>query len=206
MAAAKAAAAAWASTPEGVEARLLSEPFFIREVWRKKIDWLRANREARHINDFLMGTVKKSLLRLDVVRSKQGVAIDINSELAAYWHGRWQRLADFTKREALSAAHEIANRLAEMLETECAALGLTAEGMSVEELDWIYCTWAEKCWPFALCLLHGPRRGNEIGSLPPFCACARRTGGAVKSGVFAVTGAKTSCVQSAQFIARPTPM
>ncbi|MBX8837528.1 replication endonuclease [Enterobacter sp. Y17] len=139
MAAAKAAAAAWASTPEGVEARLLSEPFFIREVWRKKIDWLRANREARHINDFLMGTVKKSLLRLDVVRSKQGVATDINSELAAYWHGRWQRLADFTKREALSAAHEIANRLAEMLETECAALGLTAEGMSVEELDWIYC-------------------------------------------------------------------
>ncbi|HDR2618771.1 TPA: replication endonuclease [Enterobacter asburiae] len=139
MAAAKAAAAAWASTPEGVEARLLSEPFFIREVWRKKIDWLRANREARHINDFLMGTVKKSLLRLDVVRSKQGVATDVNSELAAYWHGRWQRLADFTKREALSAAHEIANRLAEMLETECAALGLTAEGMSVEELDWIYC-------------------------------------------------------------------
>ncbi|MEL1256905.1 replication endonuclease [Enterobacter hormaechei] len=139
MAAAKAAAAAWASTPDGVEARLLSEPFFIREVWRKKIDWLRANREARHINDFLMGTVKKSLLRLDVVRSKQGVATDVNSELAAYWHGRWQRLADFTKREALSAAHEIANRLAEMLETECAALGLTAEGMSVEELDWIYC-------------------------------------------------------------------
>ncbi|WP_047368750.1 replication endonuclease, partial [Enterobacter bugandensis] len=139
MASAKAAAAAWASTPEGVEARLLSEPFFIREVWRKKIDWLRANREARHINDFVMGTVKKSLLRLDVVRSKQGVATDVNSELAAYWHGRWQRLADFTKREALSAAHEIANRLAEMLETECAALGLTAEGMSVEELDWIYC-------------------------------------------------------------------
>ncbi|HAV1522162.1 TPA: replication endonuclease [Enterobacter hormaechei subsp. steigerwaltii] len=139
MAAAKAAAAVWASTPEGVEARLLSEPFFIREVWRKKIDWLRTNREARHINDFLMGTVKKSLLRLDVVRSKQGVATDVNSELAAYWHGRWQRLADFTKREALSAAHEIANRLAEMLETECAALGLTAEGMSVEELDWIYC-------------------------------------------------------------------
>jgi hypothetical protein len=139
MAAAKAAAAAWASTPEGVEARLLSEPFFIREVWRKKIDWLRANREARHINDFVMGTVKKSLLRLDVVRSKQGVATDVNSELAAYWHGRWQCLADFTKREALSAAHEIANRLAEMLETECAALGLTAEGMSVEELDWIYC-------------------------------------------------------------------
>lgn len=134
-----AAAAAWADTPEGVEGRLLSEPFFIREVWRKKIDWLRANRETRHINDFLMGTVKKSLLRLEVVRSKQGVATDITSELAAYWHGRWQNLADFTKREALSAAHEIGNRLAEMLETECAALGLTAEGMSVEELDWVYC-------------------------------------------------------------------
>lgn len=138
MAAAKAAAAAWASTPEGVEARLLSEPFFVREVWRKKIDWLRANREARHINDFLMGTVKKSLLRLDVVRSKQGVASDVTSEMSAYWHGRWQRLADFTKREALSAAHEIGNRLAEMLETECAAIGVTAEGMSIEDLDWIY--------------------------------------------------------------------
>lgn len=58
MEAAKATAAAWANTPEGVEARLLSEPFFIREVWRKKIEWLRANREARHTNDFLMGTVK----------------------------------------------------------------------------------------------------------------------------------------------------
>ncbi len=138
-AAAIAAAAAWAETPEGVEGRLLTEPFFIREVWRKKIEWLRDNRKPQHINDFLMGTVKKSLLRLDVVRSKQGVANDVNSELAAYWHARWQRLADFTKREALSAANEIANRLAEMLETECAALGLTAEGMSIEELDWIYC-------------------------------------------------------------------
>lgn len=138
-AAAIAAAAAWAETPEGVEGRLLSEPFFIREVWRKKIDWLRSNREARHINDFLMGTVKKSLLRLDVARSKQGVATDVTSELAAYWHGRWQRLANFTKREALSAANEIGSRIAEMLETECEALGLTAEGMSVEELDWLYC-------------------------------------------------------------------
>lgn len=138
-AAAIAAAVAWADTPEGVEGRLLSEPFFIREVWRKKIDWLRANRETRHINDFLMGTVKKSLLRLDVVRCKQGVATDVTGELAAYWHGRWQRLADFTKREALSAANEIGSRIAEMLETECEALGLTAEGMSVEELDWLYC-------------------------------------------------------------------
>ncbi|WP_425332252.1 replication endonuclease [Lelliottia amnigena] len=86
-----------------------------------------------------MGTVKKSLLRLDVVRSKQGVATDVTGELAAYWHGRWQRLADFTKREALSAANEIGSRIAEMLETECEALGLTAEGMSVEELDWLYC-------------------------------------------------------------------
>ncbi|WP_449547189.1 replication endonuclease [Lelliottia amnigena] len=138
-AAAIAAAAAWAETPEGVEDRLSSEPFFIREVWRKKIDWLRSNREIRHINDFLMGTVKKSLLRLDVVRSKQGVATDITGELAAYWHGRWQRLVDFTKREALSAANEIGSRIAEMLETECEALGLTAEGMSVEQLDWLYC-------------------------------------------------------------------
>lgn len=133
------AAAAWANTPEGVEARLLSEPFFIREVWRKKIEWLRANRETRHTNDFLMGTVKKSLLRLDVVRTRQGVSPDITGELAAYWFGRWQRLADFTKREALSAANEIASRMAEMLGTECEALGRNVSDMNVEELDWLYC-------------------------------------------------------------------
>ncbi|CAH6582173.1 hypothetical protein AI2935V1_1912 [Citrobacter freundii] len=138
-AAAKAAAAAWANTPEGVEARLLSEPFFIREVWRKKIEWLRANRETRHTNDFLMGTVKKSLLRLDVVRTRQGVSPDLTGELAAYWFGRWQRLADFTKREALSAANEIASRMAEMLGTECEALGRNVSDMNVEELDWLYC-------------------------------------------------------------------
>ncbi|WP_448667037.1 replication endonuclease [Escherichia coli] len=139
MEAAKATAAAWANTPEGVEARLLSEPFFIREVWRKKIEWLRANREARHTNDFLMGTVKKSLLRLDVVRTRQGVSPDLTGELAAYWFGRWQRLADFTKREALSAANEIASRMAEMLGTECEALGRNVSDMNVEELDWLYC-------------------------------------------------------------------
>ncbi|WP_245675208.1 replication endonuclease [Candidatus Erwinia dacicola] len=136
---AAAAVAAWASTPEGVDARLLSEPYFIREVWRKKIDWLRANRESRHVNDFLMGTVRKSLMRLDVVRSRQGVASDMTGELTAYWHGRWQRLADFTKREALSAAYEIGNRLAEMYGTECQALGLTEESMTNDQLDWLYC-------------------------------------------------------------------
>lgn len=139
MEAAKATTAAWANTPEGVEARLLSEPFFIREVWRKKIEWLRVNRETRHTNDFLMGTVKKSLLRLDVVRTRQGVSPDITGELAAYWFGRWQRLADFTKREALSAANEIASRMAEMLGTECEALGRNVSDMNVEELDWLYC-------------------------------------------------------------------
>lgn len=136
--AAKAALMAWANTPEGVEARLISEPFFIREVWRKKIEWLRANREARHINDFLMGTVKKSLMRLDAVRNRQGVATDVASELAAYWRERWQRLADFTKREALSAANEIASRMAEMFETECTALGVQVETMSNDDLDWLY--------------------------------------------------------------------
>lgn len=136
---AKATAAAWADTPEGVEARLLSEPFFIREVWRKKIEWLRANREARHINDFLMGTVKKSLLRLDAVRTRQGVATDVTSELAAYWHEQWQHLAGFTKREALSAANEIASRIAEMFDTECEAMGLEVETMSNDDLDWLYC-------------------------------------------------------------------
>ncbi|HHL2822266.1 TPA: replication endonuclease [Citrobacter murliniae] len=136
--AAKAASMAWANTPEGVETRLVSEPFFIREVWRKKIEWLRVNREARHINDFLMGTVKKSLLRLDAVRTRQGVATDVASELAAYWRGRWQRLADFTKREALSAANEIASRMAEMFETECTAQGLQVETMSNDDLDWLY--------------------------------------------------------------------
>ncbi|MEX3019350.1 replication endonuclease [Kluyvera sp. STS39-E] len=136
--AAKAAAAAWADTPEGVEARLLSEPYYIREVWRKKIDWLRANREARHINDFLMGTVKKSLMRLDVVRIRQGAETNIGSELAAYWQEEWQRLAGFTKREALSAAHEIANRLEEMFNTECEAQKLTVDSMTNDQLDWLY--------------------------------------------------------------------
>lgn len=136
--AAKAASMDWANTPEGVEVRLASEPFFIREVWRKKIEWLRVNREARHINDFLMGTVRKSLLRLDAVRTRQGVATDVASELAAYWRGRWQRLADFTKREALSAANEIASRMAEMFETECTALGVQVETMSNDDLDWLY--------------------------------------------------------------------
>lgn len=136
--AAKAAAAGWADTPEGVEARLLSEPYYIREVWRKKIDWLRANREARHINDFLMGTVKKSLMRLDVVRTRQGAETDTGSELAAYWHEEWQRLAGFTKREALSAAHEIAHRLEEMFNTECEAQKLTVESMTNDQLDWLY--------------------------------------------------------------------
>lgn len=82
-----------------------------------------------------MGTVKKSLLRLNVVRTRQGVSPDITGELAAYWFGRWQRLADFTKREALSAANEIANRIAEMLGTECEALGMNVSDMNVEELD-----------------------------------------------------------------------
>jgi hypothetical protein len=121
-----------------VETRLNSEPFFIREVWRKKITWLQVNRETRHVNDFFMGTVKKSLLRLDVVRSRQGITNDASSELAAYWRGRWSHLAEFTKREALSAAHEIAGRLREMFDTECAALNLDLDTMSDEELNWIY--------------------------------------------------------------------
>lgn len=76
MEAAKATAAAWANTPEGVEARLLSEPFFIREVWRKKIEWLRVNRETRHTNDFLMGTVKKSLRQMQAI----GFGWDVNAQ------------------------------------------------------------------------------------------------------------------------------
>lgn len=131
-------AAEWANTPDGIESRLADEPFFIREVWRKKIQWLRANRGERHINDFFMGTVKKSLLRLDIVRGRQGVDEHAYSELAAYWRGRWARLADFTKKEALSAAYEIANRLAEMFETECEALGLDVETMSNDDLDWLH--------------------------------------------------------------------
>ncbi|EHU9029583.1 TPA: replication endonuclease [Escherichia coli] len=156
--AAKAAAAAWADTPEGVEARLLSEPFFIREVWRKKIEWLRANRNARHINDFLMGTVKKSLLRLDAVRTRQGVATDVASELAAYWHEQWQHLAGFTKREALSAANEIANRMAEMFETECTALGVQVETMSNDDLDWLY--WHLGREALSLCVVPPAWRGE----------------------------------------------
>lgn len=135
---AKEKAAAWADTPEGVEAHLAEEPFYIREVWRKKIQWLRANREARHINDFFMGTVKKSLLRLEIVRTRQGVDEHSHTELAAYWREPWSRLASFTKKEALSAAYEIANRIAEMYNTECEAMGLSAETMSNDDLDWLH--------------------------------------------------------------------
>lgn len=109
----------WMNTPEGVESRLHEQPFFIRDTYRQKIEWLRANREPRHVSAFFMGTVKKALLRLDVVRSKQGVRDGFTSELASYWRTRWQHIAEFTKHEVINAGHAIAASLAEMFETEC---------------------------------------------------------------------------------------
>ncbi|WP_409309013.1 replication endonuclease [Pectobacterium sp. B1J-3] len=109
----------WMETPEGVEGRLLEQPFFIRDTYRKKIEWLRANREVRHVSAFFMGTVKKALLRLDAVRAKQGVRDGFTSELVSYWRARWQHLAEFTKHEAINAGHAIAASIAEMFETEC---------------------------------------------------------------------------------------
>ncbi|TAI92992.1 replication endonuclease [Pectobacterium versatile] len=109
----------WMETPEGVESRLLEQPFFIRDTYRQKIEWLRANREVRHVSAFFMGTVKKALLRLDAVRVKQGVRDGFTSELASYWRARWQHLAEFTKHEAINAGHAIAASITEMFETEC---------------------------------------------------------------------------------------
>lgn len=74
----------WMNTPEGVESRLHEQPFFIRYTYRQKIEWLRINREPRHVSAFFMGTVKKALLRLDAVRTRQGVRDGFTSELASY--------------------------------------------------------------------------------------------------------------------------
>ncbi|RLM23627.1 hypothetical protein BIY29_10005 [Brenneria alni] len=109
----------WMETPEGVEARLREQPFFIRDTYRQKIEWLRTNREPRHVSAFFMGTVKKALLRLDAVRTKQGVRDGFVSELASYWRARWAHLAEFTRREVINAGHAIAASVAEMFETEC---------------------------------------------------------------------------------------
>ncbi|QQA76199.1 replication endonuclease [Pectobacterium parmentieri] len=109
----------WMETPEGVEGRLLEQPFFIRDTYRQKIEWLRANREPRHVSAFFMGTVKKALLRLDAVRVKQGVRDGFTSELASYYSARWQHLAEFTKHEAINAGYAIAASITEMFETEC---------------------------------------------------------------------------------------
>lgn len=109
----------WMKTPEGVEARLREQPFFIRDTYRQKIEWLRANREPRHVSAFLMGTVEKALLRLEAVRAKQSVRDGFSSELAMYWRARWPHLAEFTKQEAINAGHTIAASVAEMFETEC---------------------------------------------------------------------------------------
>ncbi|QDX29609.1 replication endonuclease [Dickeya poaceiphila] len=130
------AVSGWMKTPEGVEARLHEQPFFIRDVYRQKIEWLRANREPRHISAFFMGTVKKALLRLDAVRAQQGVRDGFASELAAYWGPRWVHLAEFTRHEVINAAHTLATAIAEMFETEC---GHTSpEDMTDNKIQWLY--------------------------------------------------------------------
>ncbi|SLM62862.1 Phage replication protein [Dickeya aquatica] len=126
----------WMKTPEGVAARLHEQPPFIRDVYRQKIEWLRANREPRHISAFFMGTVKKALLRLDAVRAQQGVRDGFASELAVYWGPRWSHLAGFTKHEVINAAHTLAAAIVEMFETEC---GHTSpEDMTYDEIQWLY--------------------------------------------------------------------
>ncbi|MGM3174751.1 replication endonuclease [Dickeya lacustris] len=126
----------WMKTPEGVAAHLHEQPPFIRDVYRQKIEWLRANREPRHTSAFFMGTVKKALLRLDAVRAQQGVRDGFASELAAYWGPRWSHLAGFTKHEVINAAHTLAAAVAEMFETECG--NTSPEDMTNDEMQWLY--------------------------------------------------------------------
>lgn len=127
----------WADNPAGIEQHLAEQPFFIRDVYRQKIYWLRKNREERHINAFFISTVKKALLRLEAVRMHQ-TARDSSSELVAYWRTRWPHLAEYSKREVLTTANEIASRVAEMFETECNALRTTPATIKDDDLFWLY--------------------------------------------------------------------
>lgn len=128
----------WSDTPEGVEQRFNEQPIFIRQAMSSKMEWLRQNRDQKHINAFLMGSVRKALLRLDAVRQRQSVNSGHNSEMVAYYFRRWPYLATFSKRQVITVAHEIAGRLAEMFETECSAIGTRPSEMSDDDLLWLY--------------------------------------------------------------------
>ncbi|WP_140920807.1 replication endonuclease [Limnobaculum xujianqingii] len=128
----------WPETLEGIQQHFNEQPFFIRQALLPKINWLRDNRDQKHVNAFIMGTVKKALLRLDRVRRQQSVNSGHSSELAAYYFRRWPHLAEFSKKEVIAAAYEIAGRLGEMFETECSAMETRPSEMPDDDLLWIY--------------------------------------------------------------------
>lgn len=130
--------ATWAETPEGVEQRFNEQPPFIHQALLPKINWLRQNRDQKHINAFFMGSVRKALLRLDAVRQRQSVNSGHGYELAAYYFRRWPHLATFSKKQIITVAHEIAARLTEMFETECSAIGARPSEVSDDDLLWLY--------------------------------------------------------------------
>ncbi len=130
--------ATWAETPEGVEQRFNEQPPFIHQALLPKINWLRQNRDQKHINAFFMGSVRKALLRLDAVRQRQSVNSGHGYELAAYYFRRWPHLATFSKKQITTVAHEIAARLTEMFETECSAICTRPSEMSDDDLLWLY--------------------------------------------------------------------
>lgn len=128
----------WSETSEGVEQRFNEQPIFIRQAMSSKMEWLRQNRDQKHINAFLMGSARKALLRLDAVRQRQSVNSGHCSELASYYFRRWPHLATFSKKQVITVAHEIAGRLAEMFETECSAMKTRPSEMSDDDLLWLY--------------------------------------------------------------------
>lgn len=114
---------AWQETPEGVEARFVEQPTFIRRQHENKIAWLRANRGERHTNAFLMGTVKNALLRLFAVKKQHTVSHGHHSEFTAYYRAIYSHLAEFSKRRVKTLANEIAGRVNEMFCTAIDDMG-----------------------------------------------------------------------------------
>lgn len=130
--------AEWQGSPEGVANRLSQQPYFIRQVWKDKIDWLRANRSAEHVNAFFMGTVKKALLRLDGARRLHDVNSQYSSELVGYFGRRWPHLPVMNKREILTLANELASRVNEMFYTELGQRKSALETLPADELHYLY--------------------------------------------------------------------
>ncbi|MTC63162.1 replication endonuclease [Providencia alcalifaciens] len=99
----------WTKTPQGIEERLNKEPHFIKTFYQKKIAWFKKNRSSKKSNAFLTGTVKKALLRLNIVRAQHSVSP--YKLLSAYYRGIWPHLSAMSRPRIKSLANEIASRV-----------------------------------------------------------------------------------------------